>query len=1072
MEESTPIATHFIRLDLEIGGRRIRNQPFVILHLGKNELIVGRRWLEVHDIWLDVLNRRLLWPSDREHKAQQNPVPDEAGEPLIQSGREITILRRDLEPPKANRSHQADVACRERLFDEEDKELGQPTQPRIHTAAAPPVLTLFPYWKRTEKKDQTISLRSMKQALPDRVVYKSQTPEKKDMGRATHDTTPGRLDIAMIGAVGMKHNLHSESCEVFSSTIYELDHMLELKSGRQERDSEREQQEAELEKALDQKASDQLAPVKEEARLKIELAAPNNLSFSPLYKHTYEELKEMKRYLVDNLDKGFITPSTAPFAAPILFARKVNGGLRFCVDYRQLNAITKKDQYPLPLIDELLQRVSAAKVFTKIDIRQAFHKIRIDLESEDLTTFRTRYGSYKYCVVPFGLTNGPAVFQHCAGMAERSWIAGRPVKKTEFHVKRTKYLGFVVTTEGIEVDPDKTAAVRTRSVPSTVQGVQSFLGFCNYYRRFIRDYGRIARPLNQLTRKDTNFDFNATCMDAFIKLKKALLSAPILYHYNPNRRTKIESDTSDGVVAGVLSQLQDDNFWHPIAYYSKSMLPAESNYAIHDKELLAIVSCMKEWRCELQGLQTTYPIEVYSDHKSLEYFMTKRQLNMRQAGWAEYLSRFVFVIMYRTGKSNRLADALSRQEDVLGEQRAGREEYRKQIILATDRLSPEVQADVGHIQAELSAMDPGLTVVDQILRQSRDDPELEKYREEARTNREGPWNLCQGLLLCHNRLLLDEVHKQPLMAHPGKAKIRRLVMERYYWKRMGLDIDQYVANCHTSRRSHRPRDLPPGLLKPLPIPQRPWQHISMDFMSFTEDRHGYDTVYVIVDRLGKRSRSIPCTRKATAKDMARLFITYQSMGYQRPLYLTEAPNLSPISGTSYIEQGFQPRLSFDWQDHSGKTLPLKEKINRQDAEKYARRMQEDTGRPAKKLDFLMAGPWPITEKVGNSYRVQLPASVKVHPIFSPDKLRRDPNKPLPGQVPDSPPPIEVVGELEYDVDEVIAVRTRRGKLQYQVQWTGYDDALSGILQQISGIVLLPCVASMSCIHLNPVHHGT
>jgi hypothetical protein len=145
--------------------------------------------------------------------------------------------------------------------------------------------------------------------------------------------------------------------------------------------------------------------------LRIELEKDSNLGFSPLRHHSVEELKTCKQYLVENLNKGFIAPSQCPFASPILFARKPNGGLRFCVDYRKLNSITKKNQYPLPLIDETLSRLGQAKIFTELDIRQAFHRVRIHPDSVDLTTFRTRYGSYKYNVIPFGLTTGPATYQ-------------------------------------------------------------------------------------------------------------------------------------------------------------------------------------------------------------------------------------------------------------------------------------------------------------------------------------------------------------------------------------------------------------------------------------------------------------------------------------------------------------------------------------------------------------------------------------------------------------------------------------------------------------------------------------
>jgi hypothetical protein len=161
----------------------------------------------------------------------------------------------------------------------------------------------------------------------------------------------------------------------------------------------------------DKRALDQLPPRRTAVDHKIELTQANNLSYSPLYRMTTEELLAVKEYLLENLYKGFIVPSSSFFASPVLFVAKPNSSLRFCVDYRKLNSLTKKDQHLLPLIDETLARIANAKIFTKLDIRQAFHRIRIDADSEELTTFRTRYGMYKYQVLPFGLTNGPAIYQ-------------------------------------------------------------------------------------------------------------------------------------------------------------------------------------------------------------------------------------------------------------------------------------------------------------------------------------------------------------------------------------------------------------------------------------------------------------------------------------------------------------------------------------------------------------------------------------------------------------------------------------------------------------------------------------
>jgi hypothetical protein len=382
-----------------------------------------------------------------------------------------------------------------------------------------------------------------------------------------------------------------------------------------------------------------------------------------LNKHSLEELTAMREYLTDNLAKGFIVNSKAPFASSVLFVRKADGSLRFCIDYRKLNAITKKNRYPLPLIDETLACLAKAKIFTKLDIRQAFHRIRIAPESEELTAFRTRYGLFQYKVLPFGLTNGPATFQgyindtlrdlldvictaylddiliyssdelehevHIKQVVEQLQAARLQanIKKCEFSVKRTKYLGFIISTDGIQVDPDKVQAIADWQQPRTVRGVRSFLGFCNFYRRFIRDYSYIAAPLTQLTRTNHKFVFDKAYTQAFETLCNRLVSAPLLAHYDANSQCLLETDASDTVVAAVFSQRGLDGEWHPVGYFSKTMAPAETNYPIYNKEMLAVVKALQHWRAELEG--TADAVKVITNHKALEYFMSSKLLSAR-----------------------------------------------------------------------------------------------------------------------------------------------------------------------------------------------------------------------------------------------------------------------------------------------------------------------------------------------------------------------------------------------------------------------------------------------------------
>jgi hypothetical protein len=434
---------------------------------------------------------------------------------------------------------------------------------------------------------------------------------------------------------------------------------------------------------------------------------------------TREELLVVKKMLTDYLDKGFIRVSNSPAAAPVLLVRKPGGGIRFCVDYRALNKITKKDRYPLPLIHETLERISRAKWFTKLDVIHAFHKIRIAEGDEWLTAFRTRFGLYEWLVTPFGLANAPSTFQryinwalrdilddfasaylddilvftdgslrehrkHVRMVFQRLQNAGLQldIDKCEFETKSTKYLGFIVEAEkGVRMDPEKVKAITEWAAPTSVKAVRSFLGFANFYRQFIRNYSSIAAPLTELTRKDTGFRWTEAADKAFTNLKKLFTTAPILLQFDSDRETVVETDSSGWAVGGVLSQYDDNGLLRPCAYFSKKNAPAECNYEIHDKELLAIIRCLQQWESELTSLSH---FTVITDHKNLRYFMTLRRLTERQMRWADILSRYNFSITYRPGEQNKRSDALSRKEQDLPQDASDeRLQYREVQLLPT-----------------------------------------------------------------------------------------------------------------------------------------------------------------------------------------------------------------------------------------------------------------------------------------------------------------------------------------------------------------------------------------------------
>jgi predicted aspartyl protease len=353
--------------------------------------------------------------------------------------------------------------------------------------------------------------------------------------------------------------------------------------------------------------------------------------YGPLYNLSARELEVLREYLDKELKLGRIRYSTSPAGAPLLFVPKKDGTLRLCVDYRALNSVSIKDRCPLPLIDETLSRLTGAWYFASLDLKDAYYRIRIREGDEWKTAFRTRYGHFEYLVMPFGLTNAPATFQAyvnrtLAGLLddlcvvylddiliythsrniEDHWVAVRKVldrlrsadlfvnlKKCVFASDRTKFLGFVVTRDGVEPDAEKVATIQEWKAPTSLKELQSFLGFANFYRRFVERYSVITAPMTALLKGTQEFTWTSEADGAFRKLKDIFSSAAVMRHYDPERKTKLETDASMYGICGILSQLHEQGRWHPVAFNSRKLTDAERNWEVYDQELLAIVHSFK-----------------------------------------------------------------------------------------------------------------------------------------------------------------------------------------------------------------------------------------------------------------------------------------------------------------------------------------------------------------------------------------------------------------------------------------------------------------------------------------------
>ncbi len=453
---------------------------------------------------------------------------------------------------------------------------------------------------------------------------------------------------------------------------------------------------------------------------KIELISDSTLSHCQVYQMSSVKLLKVKKYLNENLSKRFITSSQTLYFFPVLFVLKANEDLRFCVNYRKLNVIFKRNRYSLSLIDEIIDKIVNCKHLTRLNIISAFNKLRMHFDSENYITFITALEAYKYKMLSFELTNESIFFQQymndvlwdflndfCQVYLDDILIYSKTrkkhrdhvklvlsrlreaelqidIRKCEFDVEETVFLEVIVSELDLRMNLSKVTVIVSWITSINLKEIQSFVRFVNFYRRFIKNFSKLVKPFTQLTRKNTPFVWNEICVQVFDNLKKQVSSISVLRHFDLKRQAILKIDASNYVKDEILSQYDDERVLHSMIFYSKSMIFAEINYHIYDKKLLVIIRCFEHWRPELKC--TELLIQMFIDHQTLKIFMKNKQLSRWQVNYLNILSKFNFQIIFRSGKMNTKVDALIRMSLANVSESAQRLEDHFQTILILDKV--------------------------------------------------------------------------------------------------------------------------------------------------------------------------------------------------------------------------------------------------------------------------------------------------------------------------------------------------------------------------------------------------
>lgn len=632
----------------------------------------------------------------------------------------------------------------------------------------------------------------------------------------------------------------------------------------------------------------------------------------------YAYRDETRKQVAEMLDQGVIQPSHSPWASPIVLVKKKDGSFRFCIDYRKLNEVTRKDAHPLPRVDDLLDALHGSQMFSTLDLRSGYWQLSVDPNDREKTAFVTPDGLWEFLRLPFGVSGGPATFQraieivlsglnfdtclcyfddviipsnnlqqHCDRLAS---VLSR-FRKHNLRVKASKccfgadqvlFLGHVVSAAGVHTDPKKIKAVSELAPPKSVEQVRTFLGLAGYYRRFIPNFASLAVPLINLTKKGSKFRWDTAEQTSFISLKQLLCSAPVLAYPQFDKQFILQTDASDLGLGAVLTQKDTSGYEHVIAYASRSLSDREKNYSATEKEALAVIFATDHFRAYLLGKKFI----LFTDHQALRWLHTVEPKG-RLARWVMQLQEFDFVSEHRPGTANGNADALSR------------------LPLQNPSSFPE-HVSPAPSPAYATTMSPGYSLQEA----QREDPKLRTIIELKSNNLPKPplfawardpdfrvfWHCWDALYIVNGLLVkssgdssralpeyafvipanlrpsvLQGIHGTPFAGHFGVKKTLMRAKNRYFWPKMSVQIKDFVRSCEICARTKLNYQSNRAPLQSIEV-NEPFVFWAMDYMGpLPETVRGNKHLLVVMDHFTKWCEVFP-TKDQRAHTVAEILV--------------------------------------------------------------------------------------------------------------------------------------------------------------------------------------------------------